>query len=48
LPETEKADFGELLVVGSFDDSSDEEIVMQQKAVHWNGHVIEDGGYFTD
>lgn len=48
LPESEKVDFGELLVIGSFDDSSDEEFIEHKKAVHWNGSVIEDGGYFTD
>jgi hypothetical protein len=47
LPETEKVDFGELLVIGSFDDSSDEEY-HASKTTTWNGAVIEDGGYFTD
>jgi hypothetical protein len=48
LPDSEKVDFGELLTIGSFDDSSDEEFIERKKAVQWNGSVIEDGGYFTD
>ena len=48
LPDAEKVDFGELLVIGSFDDSSDEEYHATNKPSTWNGAVIEDGGYFTD
>ena len=44
LPEEEKVDFGELLTIGSFDDSSDEEYAATSKHESWNGHVIVDGG----
>lgn len=44
LPEEEKVDFGELLTIGSFDDSSDEEYVATSKHESWNGHIIVDGG----
>jgi hypothetical protein len=48
LPEAEKVDFGELLTIGSFDDSSDEEYVAQKEYEVWNGHVIIDGGSVSD
>ena len=44
LPEAEKVDFGELLTIGSFDDSSDEEYIQKKNQEVWNGHVIIDGG----
>jgi hypothetical protein len=48
LPDDEKVDFGELLVIGSFDDSSDEEYVPEVQQELWNGMVIQDGGFFTN
>ena len=48
LPEAEKVDFGELLTIGSFDDSSDEEYIPQKEYDLWNGHVIIDGGSVSD
>lgn len=48
LPEAEKVDFGELLTIGSFDDSSDEEYIPQKEYEVWNGHVIIDGGSVSD
>ena len=40
LPETEKVDFGDLLTLGSFDDSSDEEYRPADTQETWNGIVI--------
>jgi hypothetical protein len=48
LPDDEKVDFGELLVIGSFDDSSDEEYIPEVQQELWNGMVIQDGGFFTN
>lgn len=48
LPEADKVDFGELLVIGSFDDGAEEEEIQVKQQELWNGVVIEDGGFFTD
>lgn len=47
LPDEEKVDFGELLVIGSFDDGVEhEEKQTQINEEKWHGHIIEDGGFF--
>lgn len=44
LPEDEKADFSELMTIGSFDDGVDDD-QKEKPPVLWNGFIIEDGGF---